>query len=245
MRLTARMERWALLLVLGGLLVACANPRPAAVQSATHPSYYVVQRGDNLFRIAWRYGLDYHQLAAWNHLASPDRIQVGQRLRLSPPGRASVHRKPVTTVASTSATSHSAPPAAAITTREVGPGHSSGLWDWPTKGKLVSGFDPSSPGGKGIDISGHPGQPVLAAAGGRVVYRGSGLRGYGRLIIVKHRHGLLSAYGYLGRIYVKEGERVSEGQKIAVMGNDSNPPVLHFEIRKNGRPVDPLHYLPG
>ncbi len=239
-----------LLAVVVSLLAACSTPGPAEVQAGNRPAYYVVERGDNLFRIAWRYGLDYHDLAAWNHLRSPDHIQVGQRLRLMPPGQSrpsSTRRRDnhASTTASVRSATHPAAPNAVATNPEVGPGHGSGRWDWPTKGKLVSHFNPSAPGGKGIDISGRSGQPILAAAGGDVVYRGSGLRGYGRLIIVKHGHGLLSAYGYLGRIYVKEGERVSEGQRIADMGNDSNPPVLHFEIRKNGKPVDPLHYLPG
>ncbi|KIO50533.1 peptidase M23B [Nitrosospira sp. NpAV] len=115
-------------------------------------------------------------------------------------------------------------------------------WIWPTKGKVLDGFSEST---KGIDIAGKSGQPVTASAGGKVVYSGAGLRGYGKLIIIKHNNTYLSAYAHNDKILVKEGQTVAKGQKIAEMGNtDTTAVKLHFEIRKNGKPVDPLKYLP-
>jgi lipoprotein NlpD len=119
-------------------------------------------------------------------------------------------------------------------------------WLWPTEGEVVRDYQPQTPGGKGIQIGGRIGQPVRAASAGRVVYSGSGLPGYGRLIIVKHSDTLLSAYGYLNEIFVKEGDTVASGQSIASLGmGQDNRPVLHFEIRKNGDPVNPLTFLPA
>ncbi|MBA4141583.1 MAG: peptidoglycan DD-metalloendopeptidase family protein [Nitrosospira sp.] len=116
-------------------------------------------------------------------------------------------------------------------------------WIWPTRGRILGGFSEAT---KGIDIAGESGQPVIASAGGKVVYSGSGLRGYGRLIIIKHNNTYLSAYAHNNKILVKEGETVAKGQKIAEMGNtDTDLVKLHFEIRKNGKPVDPLEHLPG
>lgn len=231
-------------------LSGCGGWAPVEDRSGDVPDYHLVKRGENLIRIAWRYGLDYRDIAAWNNLASPDLILAGQRLRLSPPsggwstGRSEVASRVETprsdnTVTTTdrSKTAGSGP--------SVAPGRSDGDWDWPTRGELVGRFNPGVPGGKGIQIGGTPGQTIRAASSGEIVYKGSGLRGYGRLIIVKHSESLLSAYGYLGRMYVEEGDSVDKGQAIAELGSDSNPPVLHFEIRRNGKPVDPMRYLPG
>jgi murein DD-endopeptidase MepM/ murein hydrolase activator NlpD len=121
---------------------------------------------------------------------------------------------------------------------------SSRNWLWPVQGKVVLGYNPALPGRKGITISGKPRQAVRAAAAGRVVYAGSGLPHYGRLIILKHRNNLLSAYGHLGKILVKEGETIRSGQTIAELGVGKTNPVLHFEIRRNGKPVNPLNFLP-
>jgi lipoprotein NlpD len=118
-------------------------------------------------------------------------------------------------------------------------------WSWPMEGKVIRAYQPDMPGGKGIEIVGTLGQAVRAASLGEVVYSGSGLPGYGRLIIVKHSDNLLSAYGYLGRIFVKEGDKVEKGQSIAELGSSGeNRPVLHFEIRQDGKPVNPLQFLP-
>ena len=117
-------------------------------------------------------------------------------------------------------------------------------WAWPASGKMLSGFSES--GGKGIDIAGKTGDPVTAAADGKVVYSGTGLRGYGQLVIVKHSEAFLTAYAHNSRILVKEGQAVTRGQKIAEMGNtDADQVKLHFEVRRQAKPVDPLKYLPG
>jgi lipoprotein NlpD len=121
--------------------------------------------------------------------------------------------------------------------------HSVSEWIWPTTGKLLSSFSKNS---KGVKISGQAGQPILASAAGEVVYSGHGLRGYGNLIIIKHNNTFLSAYAHNSKLLVKEGEAVAKGQKIAEMGNtDTDMTQLHFEIRKHGKPVDPLEYLPN
>ena len=117
-------------------------------------------------------------------------------------------------------------------------------WLWPIQGRVVLGYNPALPGRKGIKIAGKPRQAVRAAAAGRVVYAGSGLPHDGRLIILKHRDNLLSAYGHLGKILVKEGETIRSGQTIAELGVGKTDPVLHFEIRRNGKPINPLNFLP-
>lgn len=203
---------------------------------------YVVQPGDTLYKIAWRYSLDYRDLAEWNDLGSGNIIYAGQSIRLTPPegwsqGEQSSARR------STSSAGR-APTASAPAKRATSPPPSA--WRWPADGSVVGRFGQSALGGNGIDIQGRVGQPVLAAAGGEVVYSGSGLIGYGKLIIVKHNQTYLSAYGLNRELRVAEGDRVSAGQTIALMGEGpGRKPVLHFEIRRNGKPVDPLRYLPG
>lgn len=139
----------------------------------------------------------------------------------------------------------STPPASADkSTREPAPGGNALTWAWPAKGKVITEFDDAK-GAKGIDIAGKAGQPVFAAGPGKVVYSGSGLRGYGKLIIIKHDKTYLSAYAHNSRLLVKEGQQVAKGQKIAEMGDtDASRVELHFEIRRLGKPVDPLKYLP-
>ncbi|UCC13937.1 MAG: peptidoglycan DD-metalloendopeptidase family protein [Gammaproteobacteria bacterium] len=202
---------------------------------------YVVQSGDTLYKIAWKYGLDYRDIAQWNELDSVDFIRAGQTLRLSPPDGWSKSGRSKTTTASGSSTPRRSSTA---TPRTSSPPPSA--WRWPTSGELVSRFGQGTLGGNGIDIAGRAGQPVMAAAGGQVVYSGSGLIGYGQLIIIKHNDTYLSAYGHNRELRVSEGDRVSAGQTIAHMGNGpGKQPALHFEIRRNGKPVDPLGYLPG
>jgi lipoprotein NlpD len=200
---------------------------------------YVVQSGDTLYKIAWRFALDYRDLADWNNLGSGNLIYAGQSIRLRAPEGWTRSQKPV------KGTSGSAPATAkSASARPSAPPPSA--WRWPTDGSVIGQFGQSALGGNGIDISGRAGQPVLAAAGGEVVYSGSGLIGYGRLIIVKHNQTYLSAYGHNRELRVVEGDRVSAGQTIALMGEGpGRKPVLHFEIRRNGKPVDPLRYLPG
>jgi len=205
------------------------------------PDRYTVKPGDTLYGIAWRYSLDPRDLADWNDLGSGNLIYPGQSIRLTAPDgwqrrstggptRTATSGKPAGGVVNNSPRPVVPPPSA---------------WRWPTEGALVARFGESALGGNGIDISGRAGQPVTAAAGGVVVYSGSGLIGYGQLIIVKHNETYLSAYGHNRELRVSEGEKVSAGQTIALMGEGpGRKPVLHFEIRQNGKPVDPLRYLP-
>lgn len=192
---------------------------------------HVVQPGETLYTIAWRYGLDYQQLARFNDLANPDLIFVGQRLSLragSAPsevqGRAAVPPpRPL-------------PPAPTLPPPP---------WQWPAEGRLVRNFGSSTGLGNGIGIGGSVGQSIRAAAPGRVVYAGDGLIGYGQLVIVKHNDTYLSAYGHNSRLIVSQGDDVRRGQTIAEMGvGPERQPQLHFEIRRNGSPVDPLQHLP-
>ncbi len=309
---------------------------PCSVPDAPRPATYTVKRGDTLAGIALEHGLDYRELAAWNGIANPDRILVGQVLRLGAPGdpvaapgsvepATGVVTAPLRTVPaiveSRPGTAGGAPPGSAATAipprgdapkaapkaikepyseeraREMAkaaepaqvaraepprppsaapapspaspaaPGPAAAApppaqasapaapspalaadedldWMWPAKGKLVTGFSDTA-NLKGIDIAGTMGQPVLASAAGRVVYAGSGLRGYGKLVIIKHNDKFLTAYAHNREIVVKEGQQVARGQKIAEMGNtDADQVKLHFEIRRLGRPMDPLRYLP-
>ena len=234
--------------------------------NSTQPDYYVVQGGDTLYSIAWKLGVNYRELASTNAIRSPYTIYKGQRLRVKPGANPSVAKpvalqpRPAVTAASVTATapaatavakpvSKPAPKVASKPTTAV-PAKSTaqaydGKWVWPTRGRVLSRFQPSGAGKQGIDIGGHADQPVKAAAHGKVVYAGSGLVGYGRLIIVKHNENLLSAYGHNNKLLVNEGEQVSAGQMIAKMGSSgTNRNELYFEIRKNGKPTDPLKYLP-
>jgi lipoprotein NlpD len=224
----------------------------APVSDSLHQGYHQVNHGETLYSIAFRYGLDYRTIAKLNHLSSSYKIHPGQKLRLasitspkitshSGKKRASTARKlikptQVTKLAMTTRTvSHSSSPKAYHTL----------VWHWPTRGAIISGFLPSAAGNKGIDIAGQYSQPIYAAAGGLVVYCGKGLRGYGQLIIIKHNDEYLSAYAHNSQLLVKEGSFIKAGQQIAKMGNsDSNRIKLHFEIRRAGKPINPLNYLP-
>jgi len=209
---------------------------------------YVVQRGDTLYSIAWQHGLNARQLADTNAIRAPYTIYTGQRLRVRPGSKPAETKplqrpKPAVQKAARSAP----PPAGKPVAAKPVPKLPSVVkhWVWPTKGRLTSRYHPNAPGKKGIDIAGKKGQPVMAAASGKVVYSGSGLVGYGRLIIIKHNETLLSAYGHNSQLLVSEGEYVKAGQVIASMGSSGTDRTqLYFEIRKNGKPVDPLRYLP-
>lgn len=237
------------------LAVTACGHSPSTHRSHKAPYSYTVRKGDNLYMISMRYRLNYRKVAAWNGIRSPYTIYPGQKLRLRPPagsshGHVTTSRPATSRPASTSSKKSSKP--VSTTHRNTrsqtsnGPVASAKLgWRWPTRGKVISRFSSSANGKKGIDISGQPGQAVTAAAAGRVVYSGSGLRGYGRLIIINHNENYLSAYAHNRKLFVEEGEVVSSGQKIAELGSSgTDSPKLHFEIRRNGRPVDPLHYLP-
>lgn len=232
--------------------------------STSHKHYnvstYKVRKGETLYSIAWKYGLDYKDVARWNGIRHPYRIYQGQELWLSPRSYASTSssgntstsrksssttsKKPVTNNSSKSSTPSTQKKAAAKTDKTRYPTGSI-RWSWPTSGKIVNSYSASQPGKKGIDIAGKTGQPVVAAAEGKVVYSGSGLKGYGKLIIIKHNNNYFSAYAHNKKIMVKEGSWVKRGYKIAELGNtDADRPMLHFEIRRNGKPVNPLSYLP-
>jgi lipoprotein NlpD len=300
---------------------------PAAPDPDWRPDVYTVKRGDTLHSIALDHGQGYRDVAAWNGIADPNVIRVGQQLRVRPPpgwtDRAEAEEQVVTrsvapppaieakvleapappplktapkalklayseralaqmkgvpykepappaaTVAAAPGPTAAASPAAATapagTSRPARPatqapaaaaprppagaaptqaGEASRGWIWPAQGRLLHGFNTGA-NPKGIAIAGEAGQPVIASAGGRVVYSGSGLRGYGKLIIIKHNESYLSVYAHNRELLVKEGERVAQGQRIAEMGStDADRVGLHFEIRRLGQPVDPLQYLP-
>jgi lipoprotein NlpD len=224
----------SLLLVVVFLLSGCAR------MLSWGPDTYTVRRGDTLQQIAWRFGLDTRELADWNDLGDGNLIHPGQEIHLSPPPNWNAKTKS----ASTSRAGSARPGNASKSVRPVSKPPSE--WVWPTAGAIASAFGHGSLGGKGINIVGRTGQPVLAAAKGEVVYSGSGLIGYGKLIIVKHNETYLSAYGHNSELVVREGDRVEVGQSIARMGDGpQRRPVLHFEIRLNGKPVDPMRYLPA
>ncbi len=242
-------------------------PRQTATPAPRRPvrgGYYRVRRGDTLFSIAWRTGLDYRSLARWNGIRPPYVIYPGQLLRLRPLTVASRPTAPRQTQPKTSVAPRSAPRPAAQrprpkasrpATRSRGthrpprerPAAASGRlrWRWPVQGPVLARWKAGDPLRKGIKIGGRAGAPVRAAEAGKVVYSGSGLIGYGRLIIIKHNDNYLSAYGHNRKLLVEQGQLVTRGQKIAEMGraNDGRA-MLHFEIRRNGKPVDPLRLLP-
>ncbi|MEO0573928.1 MAG: peptidoglycan DD-metalloendopeptidase family protein [Pseudomonadota bacterium] len=197
--------------------------RPTAAGTSAS---YTVRSGDTLYSIAVRYGINHRQLAAWNQLSDATLIYPGQVLKMRAPTGSSAATPKIVK-----------PPA---TLQRVG------QWRWPTTGRLVSRFDMSANVPRtGILISGQRGQSVLAAASGEVVYSGSGLKSYGKLVIIQHNRDYLSAYGHNAALLVKEGDTVKRGQKIATMGETAAQlPRLHFEIRQSGQPVDPLALLP-
>jgi len=270
-----------------------AKPEPAQPATPPVPENYVVRSGDTLYAIAWEQGLDYKELAAWNHIAPPYTIYPGQTISLkagvlSParpdtgvttapatplaekpaeseipdepmpsPGRYQTeNRKEVEsaraepTVTRESTPEPATPPATQVKPVPPPAKTASGdpVWIWPTDGTVTSTFTAGDSSRQGVDIRGREGQSVLAAAAGEVVYSGNGLIGYGELIIIKHDETWLSAYGNNRRRKVTEGISVSAGQAIAEMGQgqgNGDHAELHFEIRRKGKPVDPLRYLPG
>jgi lipoprotein NlpD len=231
------------MIVTAALVAACTS------LDTYDPQYHVVRRGETLYQIAWEHGLDQRDVARWNGLRNPDLIQVGQRLRLTaPPGAAATPPpKPASARSSTAP-----PPAPAARPSQPAPRKSPPpppsdpppAWMWPTDGQVVSRFGSAQGIATGVAIGGRVGQAVSAAAPGRVVYAGSGLIGYGQLVIIKHDETFLSAYGYNSELLVTQGQDVALGATIARMGNGPNrQPRLHFEIRRNGVPVDPLLFV--
>ena len=266
-----RWTAWVPSLVLVGWLTGCALPSqpPAPVEDRIQPpaavpaaplgaGQYRVKQGDTLTRIALEHGHSWRDLARWNQLSNPDKIEIGQILRVVPPESTEsangVVVTPITDApASTPMTGGPAPaqpaaPAAsapqASTAAPARPAAAELAFAWPAQGPTLAGFDEAR--NKGVDIAGKAGDPVLAAADGQVVYAGAGLRGYGNLIIIKHNNTYLTAYAHNQKLLVQEDQKVKQGQKIAEMGSsDADRVKLHFEIRRNGKPVDPVKLLPA
>ena len=245
--------KWAGLLCALMLLSACATHPTAPVTDLSpidkRKTHYVVQEGDTLHLISFRTGISYQKLASWNRIPSPYRIYVGEKLSLRPgaPARPAPKTQTASTPRPKAPATSSPPPSAKLASKplpEVSLPSKVSSWKWPAEGKLTQTFSPNK-AQDGIDIKGNRSSPVLAAASGQVVYAGNGIRGYGELVIVKHSAQYVSAYAYNDRILVKEGDTVAAGQQIARMGSTGTSGVkLHFEIRKDGEPVNPLQYLP-
>lgn len=277
-----------LVLILGCLaLAACGT-----ISRGSREPAYIVQPGDTLYSIAWRYGMDYRTLASWNELENPDLILIGQRIRLTDPASAETSSRtvapppqgapeePAQVAARNSAPTARAgqddaapapqpdrsvavpgpavPPRTPAAPEPAATGRPSpapaatpasrpaaaSQWQWPTQGPVISEFGSSEAIASGIGIGGQAGQSINAAAAGHVVYAGSGLNRYGQLVIIKHDDTFLSAYGYNDRLLVDQGDDVGQGQQIAEMGfGPERTARLHFEIRRNGVPVNPAQYL--
>ena len=235
-------------------------------ENAGKPGYYTVRQGDTIMKIATEFKQPWRDIGRWNNLDNANVIEVGQVLRVAPPVGTSAPATaavapskptsattstPAAPAASTSATATAPVPVAtqttpSATTTTSTPPPSAGADDvafiWPANGTVLSGFDEVK--NKGLSIGGKAGDPVLAAADGKVVYAGAGLRGYGNLVILKHNNTFLTAYAHNQALLVKEDQSVRRGQKIAEMGNtDADRVKLHFEIRRQGKPVDPARYL--
>lgn len=203
---------------------------------------YHVSSGETLYSIAWRYGLDYRYLANLNHIPPPYHIITGQRIVLS---ERSIHPhkiKSTENITPISSRSKSHPVSQPVY-QERDFNKPVRFWHWPARGTIINTYSGLN---KGINIGGEKGSPVYAAAPGQVVYSGDGLRGYGNLIIIKHNSTYLSAYAHNQVVLVREGQEVKAGQEIAEMGDTgTRQTMLHFEIRREGQPVNPLNYLSG
>jgi lipoprotein NlpD len=249
-----------------------AKPAPAAaaaqaVKPAAADGFYSVKQGDTLYSIALDHGADYREVAQWNSLDDPTKLRIGQVLRVKPPesrsgvvvgtarGAGRVESRSIDSApAQAEGAAKTEPKAlrlpyskenAAIAAREEPRAEGEGIdFIWPVKGKVLAGF--AEPRSKGIDIDGKIGDPVLAAAAGRVTYIGTGIPGLGKLVVIKHENGFITVYAHNKDIVVKEAQEVTRGQKIAELGNtDADRPKLHFQIRKGSAAVDPMRYLPG
>ncbi len=246
------------------LLVSCSSQHTVPVHSRSQPPSekiheHEVAKGDTMFSIAWRYGLDYRSLASANNIPAPYTIYPGQRLRIdgrkasssystsqsstkktytAPSSSQPSYTPPASTQSSSSSSSRKATSSTSASSGSI-------RWQWPASGKVIETFSASGTVNKGIDIAGREGEAVKAAAAGSVVYAGTGLLGYGKLVIIKHNEQFLSAYAHNRILLVKEGDVVKAGEKIAEIGSSGTQKTkLHFEIRRNGKPEDPLKYLP-
>ncbi|MFM0692995.1 murein DD-endopeptidase MepM/ murein hydrolase activator NlpD [Paraburkholderia sp. GV068] len=235
---TTRMIKRLACVSLVALIAACGS-------APVGPGFYRVERGDTLSKIARSHRQSVQSITRWNNLTNPDSIEVGQVLRVEPPNGVASTSGAVRSNGNGngSASASAAPrPAPGDNAPSSAPSSSISLI-WPTSGSVIRGFDGSS--SKGIDIAAPAGTPVVAAAAGTVVYAGNGLRGYGNLLILKHNAEYLTAYAHNRALLVKEGETVTQGQKIAEIGDtDTNRVMLHFELRYQGRSIDPSRALP-
>lgn len=235
--------------------VSMGSTMPGA-ENAGRPGYYAVRSGDTLTKIALEHGQAWRDIARWNGLDNPNLIEVDQVLRVVPPSMDASNRAAAAKPAATPTTNPSSNPATnAVSNPSVNAAPAAAplnaatnddnlIFAWPHPGQVLSGFDETK--NKGLDFAGKAGDPVLAAADGKVVYAGSGLRGYGNLVILKHNNTYLTAYAHNQTLLVKEDQTVQKGQRIAEMGSsDADRVKLHFEIRKQGKPVDPAKLLPA
>ena len=223
-------------IIIAMCLAGCASRQAQAPvqphkRDLTKGRYYTVKKGDTLYSVGFRSGHGYKRLAIWNKIPPPYKVYQGQKLKLFPGNRSKKTQYKKKTNKKTSSIS--------INNKKV----LRLYWQWPVQGKLLRSF--YGTGNKGIDIAGYIGKKIRATESGIVVYSGSGLVGYGNLLIIKHNYLYLSAYAHNRRLLVKEGQKVKKGQLIAEMGVGVNAkPALHFEIRKNGKSVNPINYLP-
>ena len=258
-------------------IIGCTVPRPAPVETRTvelerkpveahfkrnknlvDGAFYTVRKGDTLYGIALAFGQNWRDIASWNNLSDPDKINIGEKLRVvpkdtgnaavsiplesaaieTPPGRSTSDESKVT--GNQGAFGNALPDESMD--RDEGLVTSLG-WVWPANGQITEQFSDSN--SKGISIAGASGEAIFAVSDGKVVYSGNGLRGYGNLVIIKHPDEFITAYAHNRSIFVKEGETVNKGQKIAEMGmSETDSPKLLFEVRRGGKPLDPLLYLP-
>ncbi len=231
------------------------KPLPG-IENAGKPGYYTVKPGDTMIRIGLDQGQNWRDIVRWNNIENPNLIEVGQVLRVVAPqadatalasqgvAAPKVEAKPLDAKPASPAASAASAPAAVVAPVPAKESDDEPAWAWPAAGSVLAGFEEGKQ--KGLAIAGKAGDPVLAAADGRVVYAGSGLRGYGNLVIVKHNNTYLTAYAHNQTLLVKEDQAVRRGQKIAEMGSsDAERVQLHFEIRRQGKPVDPARLLPA
>jgi lipoprotein NlpD len=215
------------------LLLLTALALSACSSTPERPATYTVKRGDTLYAIAWRHRLEYRDLARWNGVGRDYVIYPGQKLRLYPPSGRVARATP--------AKERTQAPRARSTQRPAGPPV---RWQWPVSGGAAT-LTKRPNGGHGLTITGRLGDEIRSAGAGRVVYTGSGLLGYGQLVIIKHNETYLSAYGHTQSVAIREGDAVVAGQRIATMGaGPQGSPMLYFEIRVNGEPNNPLALLP-
>jgi lipoprotein NlpD len=248
------------------LLFGCSSDylAPLSERSSApdwRPGTYHIKPGDTLYSIAWEFGLDYRDLAHWNRIRAPHKIIAGRQLRLTAPAGSGKAPKTKTAKAGNAQLKTSSRPASrktiSVTSRKKTSSSASSIgttaalqqgpikWRWPSQGKIIATYSPHLGHNRGLNIAGKLKQPIKAAAAGRVVYAGDGLKAYGNMVIIKHSERYLSAYANNHTMLIREGQRVSAGESIATMGQRiDGKTLLHFEIRRDGKPIDPLKRLP-